>query len=222
QQQVGPSVIVEVEEHGAPSQITRVQAEAGGEGHVVEGAVAVVAIQGGSVIGKIGLENIQPPVAVVIADGRSHSGLFTAVFVIRGASSDRYVGERPVAVVVIKNAGSAVTGEVDVGPAIVVEVESRNAEGVVAAGLIDFRFRRDVFKLSLAQIVIKNIFRTGQAARPAHDWNAFPHARCSLAWGRSRGYIKVHVVCDYQIEKPVAIVIDKGASCSPGFAAAGD
>ena len=70
QQKIGPAVIVEVEEHRAPSQILRVQAESGGEGDVVECAVAVVAIEGGGVVGEIGFEDVELAVAIEVGDGR--------------------------------------------------------------------------------------------------------------------------------------------------------
>ena len=122
----------------------------------------------------------------------------------------------------IKNAGSAVAGDVDVGPAVVVEVESGNAEGVVAGGLIDVRFRGDVFEFSVSQIVIKNVFRPWQAARTAHDRHAFPDAGRAFARGGGGGEIEVHVVGDHQVEMAVAIVIDEGAAGAPGFSGAGD
>ena len=45
EEQIGPAVVVKIEEHGAPAEILRVQAEAGGKGDIVEGAVAVAAIE---------------------------------------------------------------------------------------------------------------------------------------------------------------------------------
>ena len=46
EQQIGPAIVVHIEEHNAPAEILSVQTEAGGKGLVVEGAVAVVAIEG--------------------------------------------------------------------------------------------------------------------------------------------------------------------------------
>ena len=63
---IGPAVVVEVKEHRSPAEILRVQSEPGGKGHVGENSIAVITVQGGRVIGKISLENIQPSVAVYI------------------------------------------------------------------------------------------------------------------------------------------------------------
>ena len=48
--------------------------------HIREGPVAVVVVKVAGVVGKIGLENIQPAIAIVIADGHAHTGLFVTIF----------------------------------------------------------------------------------------------------------------------------------------------
>ena len=80
------------------------------------------------------------------------------------------------------------------------------------------RFRTDIFKFSPTHIVIKNVLRARQAARTAHHRNTLPHARGSLAGSGRRGKVQVYIIRDYQIEQPVAIVINEGASRAPGFA----
>ena len=69
EKKIGPAVVVEIEKHGAPAEIFGVEAEAGGIGDVVEGAVAVVAIERRGVVGEIGFEDIELAVAVVVGDG---------------------------------------------------------------------------------------------------------------------------------------------------------
>src|ERR1700722_3144234 len=66
EEEIGPAVIVEVEEHGAPAEVFGVEAQAGGIGDVVESAVAVVAIESGGVVGEICFEDVELAVAVVI------------------------------------------------------------------------------------------------------------------------------------------------------------
>ena len=56
EENIGPAVVIEVKEHGAPAEVFRVEAEAGGIRDVVECAVAVVAIESGGVVGEICFE----------------------------------------------------------------------------------------------------------------------------------------------------------------------
>ena len=105
-------------------------------------------------------------VAVVVGDRRAHAGLLASVFVEGRAGGDRDVGEGSVVIVAVENAGRAVAGDEDVGPAVVVEVERGDAEGVVAVGLVDVGFGGDVFEGAVAAIVVKNVLRPGKPRGP--------------------------------------------------------
>ncbi len=98
EEQIGPAVIVEIEKHDAPAEILRVQSKPGGKGFVVEGAVAVVAVKRGSVVGEIGFEKVEFPVAVIIRNSRSHASLLAAVVVEGGTGDDGDVGKRSVVI----------------------------------------------------------------------------------------------------------------------------
>ena len=65
-EEIGPAVVVDVGEHGAPAEGVGVDAEAGWEGYVGEGAVAVSVVEGGGVVGEVGLEEVEVAVAVVV------------------------------------------------------------------------------------------------------------------------------------------------------------
>src|SRR5690348_12262813 len=69
EEEIGPAVVIKVEEHGAPAEVFGVEAEAGGESNVVESAVAVVAVERGSVVREIGFEDVEVAVAVGVGDG---------------------------------------------------------------------------------------------------------------------------------------------------------
>ncbi len=64
-------------------------------------------------------------------------------------------------------------------------------------GLIDVRFGGNVFEGAVAEIAIEDIFRPGQSARPAHDWNTFPHAGGPLSRRESGGGIIVDIIRDH-------------------------
>ena len=214
-QQIGPAIVVKIQKHRAPAEILGVQTEAGGESHIVKVAIAIVAIERGSVVGEIGFENIELAVAVEIGDGRAHAGLLRAIFVEGRAGNDGDIGKRAIVIVVIENAGSAVAGDVDIRPAVIIEVESGDAESVVSGGLVDVRLGGDVFKFAVASIVVQNIFRAGQAARAAHDRDAFPYAGRALPGSGRGGNVEVHVIGDHEVEMAVAVVVHESAAGTP-------
>src|ERR1700678_4105561 len=111
--EIGPAIIVKVKKHGAPPQILCVQAKSCGKGNIRKDSATVIAVQGRGVVGKIGFENIQPSVAVVIRDGSTHTRLLAPLVVERYASHHRNIGEGSIVIVVIKNAWGAVASYVD-------------------------------------------------------------------------------------------------------------
>jgi hypothetical protein len=60
----------------------------------------------------------------------------------------------------------------------------------------------------------------GEAARAAHDGDAFPHAAGAGAGFGSGGEIEVDVVGDDQVELAVAVIVDEGAASAPLLAGA--
>ena len=123
---VEPPVIVHVEEAYTPAEEAGVDAEAGEIGVVVEVAVAEVEVEGVGVASKIGFDDVEETVAVEVADGDAHACLGFAVGGVGDAGLDGDIFERAVFLVLIERCGGRVVGDVDVGPAIIVEVGYRN------------------------------------------------------------------------------------------------
>src|SRR5712675_2737222 len=78
---VGPAVVIEIEETYSPSEIFGVDAQAGLKDGVVEGAVAVVVVEVSRLVGVVGLYDVEPAIAVVIADTHAHAALRSAILV---------------------------------------------------------------------------------------------------------------------------------------------
>jgi hypothetical protein len=78
---VGPAVVVEVDEPAAPRHIAVIDADSGRvERQLAEGPVAVVVVEIAGVVGEVGLEDIEPPVAIVVGDTQTPMpGLLVAV-----------------------------------------------------------------------------------------------------------------------------------------------
>src|SRR6266404_659211 len=103
------------------------------------------------------LEDVQKPVAVIVTDGHAHPRLRLAVFVVSRSGFDRNVGECAVAVIAVEDARSRITGDVEVRPAVVVEVGDDRGHCIVLAYLAYTRSIRDVSERSVPVVVIKEI-----------------------------------------------------------------
>src|SRR5205814_7920669 len=140
-------------------------------------------------------------------DGDAHAGLFVAVVAV-GATGERgNVRECAVVIVLKKHAGLRVDGDVNVGPAVVVEIVGDGGDGIAAARLEDAGFFRDVGERAVAVVAIENVVVAGDAARAAHDGNAFPVAEGrTVGIGILRG-VELDVMADKEIEMDVAGVV---------------
>src|SRR5258706_9892156 len=66
QQQILPSVVIEIEKPAAPADIARILRDPRRDGRVIEFAAASASIERLPLVGKIAPKNIEPPVAIVI------------------------------------------------------------------------------------------------------------------------------------------------------------
>src|SRR5207302_7190706 len=101
---IGPAIVVIVDETASPGDVLVVDADTGGEGYITEGAIAVVVIEIACVIGEVGFENIEPAVAVVVRNSNSHPGLLVPIFAVGASSDHRNVGEGTVMIIAEQNA----------------------------------------------------------------------------------------------------------------------
>ncbi len=123
---VEPAIVVHVEEAYAPAEEAGVDAKAGEIGVVVEVAVAEIEVEGVGVAGEVGLDDVEEAVAIEVADGDAHACLGLAVGGVGDAGLDGDIFEGAVLLVLVERGGGGVVGDVDVGPAIVVEVGDRH------------------------------------------------------------------------------------------------
>src|SRR5581483_7081354 len=97
-------------------------------------------IESGSVVGEVGLEDIEVAIPVIVRDGRAHAGLLAPILIESDAGIFSSVGEGAVVVVVVEDGRGGVAGHVDVGPAVLVGVDGRYGEAVMAVGLGEAAF----------------------------------------------------------------------------------
>ena len=142
---------------------------------------------------------------------------------IEGHARNRsHIDERSIFLVVIKNARRAIAGHIDIGPAIVVVVERRNAETVVPVSFFNPARFAYVRELSAAEIVIENVGRKFEPARAAHHRCPLPYAPRALPRLGRRPDIEEHIIGDEKIEFAIAVIVDKGATGAPCLAVARD
>src|SRR5947208_3547161 len=76
---VGPTVVVVIDECAAPGDVLVVDSDSRGKGHVAEGAVPIVVIKIAGVVREIRLENIEPAVTIVVRNTNPHACLLVSV-----------------------------------------------------------------------------------------------------------------------------------------------
>ena len=211
---VEPAVVVHVEEADAPAEIAGVDADAGEVGAVVEVEAAEVLVEGFGVSGEVGLDDVEEAVAIEVSDGDAHAGLGLAIGRVGDAGFDGHILECAVLLVLVEGGGGGVVGDVDVGPAVVVEVGDADAESIGADGVEDAGFFADVGEGAVSVVVIEDVFAALQAGRPAGDLDALVGAAGGGGVGRGLD-VEVDVVGDEEIEVAVAVVVEEGAAGVP-------
>src|SRR5580658_10251677 len=101
---IRPSVVVVIDERAAPRNVPVVNPDSRGKRCVGKSPIAVVAIEVASVVREVRLKNIEPSIAVVIADRNTHPCLLVAVFAVGAPGNNREVSKRAVVVVMKQNA----------------------------------------------------------------------------------------------------------------------
>ena len=129
-QNIGPAVVVHIEESAAPAQELGVRSESRGEGGVFETRTALIVVQRRSIAGEIGFDDVEIAVHVIVCGRNAHAGLGLAIRTQRASCFDRDILELSVLLVVIKRAGGGIVGNINVGPPVVVEVGRENTESV--------------------------------------------------------------------------------------------
>ena len=158
-----------VEEADAPAEIAGVDAQAGEVGVVFKGAVAEVLVEGIGVAGEVGFDDVEQAVAVEVTDGDAHAGLGFAIGRVGDAAFDGFVLEGAVALVAIEGGGGGVVGDIDVGPAVVVEIGDGYREAVGADGVEDAGLFRDVGEGAVAVVAVEDVLAAVETGRSAGD-----------------------------------------------------
>src|SRR4029077_16593370 len=188
---------------------------------VLEIRAAQLVVKRRRVSRKIRFDEIEIAVEIVIGSGDAHAGLRLSIGAEGAAGFDRDVRESTVLFVLIESAGGGIVGNINVRPAIVVEIGSEHAETVGAVSFKDAGFFTDVAECSVAVIVIKNVFATIESGWATRDHDAFVEAR--TGFGDRRGLqVKIDVVGNKEVQAAIAIVVYESTASVPALTVSGD
>src|ERR1035438_507759 len=165
---VGPAVVVDVEEESPPSQELGILAKSGGRCDIRKCSVVIVAIKRRRVVGEIRFDDVEPSVAIVVDRIGAHAGLLAASVVEGYASLHGGFGEGAIAVVVKEQAGRGIAGDINIGPAVIFKVAGEYGEAEIGIGLCDSRSLAYVGESAVAVVVVELAMRPFQAAWTAH------------------------------------------------------
>src|SRR6185369_7289130 len=169
-------VIIYIDEPTTPAKPTRIESHSRGKGNVIKCSLPRISIEGRSITGEVSLEDIQPPVMVVVRRCYAHPSLWLAVDTQAATCLDANIRESSILVVVVQRCRSRIVGYVDIRPAIIVKIDGQYAETVSSVGLGNPRFFRRIRKRTIPIVVIESICSTGQSR-----WSARYHDALVLA-----------------------------------------
>ena len=220
----------------AKADVLAIDAEAGPEAGDLERA-AVVAVQRGDLFGEVRPDDIEPAIAVVVADARAHARQRHAVLVEGAARRSGDLPERAVVIVPIEEARRGVARDVDVGPPVVVEVGGHGAHAVGSrrapvaaredhrrgtARTCDAGRLRDVLERPVAAVAIEHVRAAGKPQRPARHGDLVVATVGGVAGPGRLLHVEGDVVGDEEIDVAVAVEIQETTAGAPSAGRPGE
>ena len=123
-EQIGIAIVIQIDDAGAPADVTGIDCEARRSGEVVEVSLAVIVIKAVGVLGEVGFEQIEMTVEIIVANADAHSGLLHAVIAEGYAAEHAFFPKRSVMVVHEEQTWGGIARHKDVCPAVFVEIGS--------------------------------------------------------------------------------------------------
>src|SRR5215510_185912 len=119
-------------------------------------------------------------------------------------------------VIFVERRGGRVIRDIDIGPAVVVEVAHQHAQAVGTRCFQDAGLLGNVSEGSVAIVVEEDVHAALQAWRAARHRQTFVEARPGFRQRSGLG-IEVNVIGYEQVEAPVFIVVEESATCVPAL-----
>ena len=115
-------------------------------------------------------------------------------------------------IVLKQNARFGVYRNINIRPAIIIEVIRHRSNGITRARFQNAGLFGDVGKRAIAIVAIQNVGVAGKTPWPAHDGHALPLAVVRRAGRRNLVWIKLNVVADEKIKVAVTVIVEKCAA----------
>ena len=98
-EKIGMTIVIQIDYSGAPANKTGLNSNTSAAGDIIKIALTVIVIKNAGVVGKVGLEEIEMSVEIIIANPDAHAGLFFAIITERYAAQNALFPERTVVVI---------------------------------------------------------------------------------------------------------------------------
>src|SRR4051812_8436190 len=102
-QDVFPAVLIDIKERDAPANEPVVNAKTSLVCLVIEVAVSLVVVEGGSLAHEIRPDDIDATIVIVVCGGHPHAALFLTIWSIRNTAFDGNIRERAIVIIVEQN-----------------------------------------------------------------------------------------------------------------------
>src|SRR5579863_2927949 len=175
-EQVFPSIVVEVQKGCAPFHILGVYGQTCRACNIIEGSIPEISIKRIGIAREVSFKYVKASVAVVIGRCCAHARLLATILVHSQPAYQTCLFKCPVVLVAKKQAGRRVAGDIKIGPAIIVEVAGQDCESVVLTRRLDAGLFRNVDEMPVAVVMVKRHGLALQSTRTAGYRHAFPIA----------------------------------------------
>ena len=208
-QQILIPVVVKIQEPGAESQQKLIPSGHSGGGPLIgEQPVLVVAVESVGLHIVIGHDDIHQAVPVVVGRVGAHSRFGIGFFVIAGAGKQGHVFESTLAVVLIVEIPYRVVGDVEVHPAVIVEI-GRHHPQALALRIEDAGRGGHVPEAAAAQVLVEPV---GDAVVVARITVGSDVLQLAVGTGFEAG---LQVVGHVEIQVTVIVHVEKGGAGAP-------
>src|SRR6476646_2892302 len=127
------------------------------------------------------------------------------------------IAECAIAIILEQDARPGVHCNINVWPAIIIEIVRNGRNRVSRPGFQNPGFLRNISESTITLIVIEDVCISWEATRPAHGRNTLPLAKSRISGYNGFFRIELDEIAYKKIEATIPVIIQKVAPCSPSY-----